>query len=148
MIDAEAQLRGSVAAPQSMNTLSKPVAEEFLRQLAQVSEALAADDQVAAIQAGQKLQELAASIDKTGEPQIDGLIAQLKQIPKISAATDLKALRQAFLPWSTAGADLALAIKRGGQASDVTVFECPMTGDSFPGAPCQGEVGSIRLRHS
>ena len=96
---------------------------------------MAADDQVAAIQAGQKLQELAASIDKTGEPQIDGLIAQLKQIPKISAATDLKALRQAFLPWSTAGADLALAIKRGGQASDVTVFECPMTGDSFPGRP-------------
>jgi membrane fusion protein, copper/silver efflux system len=139
MIDAEAQLRGSVAAPQSMNTLSKPVAEEFLRQLAQVSEALAADDQVAAVQAGQKLQELAASIDKTGEPQIDGLIAQLKQISKISAATDLKALRQAFLPWSTAGADLALAIKRGGQASDVTVFECPMTGDSFPGAPSKAK---------
>ena len=113
MIDAEAQLRGSVAAMQSMSVLSKPVGEEFLRQLAQVSEALAADDEVAAIEASQRLQDLAASIDQTGEPQIDGLIAQLKEIPKISAANDLKALRQAFLPWSTAGADLALALKRG-----------------------------------
>jgi hypothetical protein len=51
----------------------------------------------------------------------------------------LKALRQAFLPWSTAGADLALALKRGGQTSDVTVFECPMTGDSFPGAPAKAK---------
>jgi membrane fusion protein, copper/silver efflux system len=139
MIDAEAQLRGSVAATQAMSALSQPVGEEFLRQLAQVSEALAADDEVAAVEAGQKLQDLAASIDNTGESQIDGLVAHLKEIPKISAASDLKALRQAFLPWSTAGADLALALKRGGQASDVTVFECPMTGDSFPGAPAKAK---------
>ena len=139
MIDAEAQLRGSIAATQSMSALSKPVGEEFLKELAQVSEALAADDEVAAVEAGQKLQELAVSIDNTGEPQIDALIAQIKEIPKISAANDLKALRQAFLPWSTAGADFALALKRGGQASDVTVFECPMTGDSFPGAPAKAK---------
>jgi Cu(I)/Ag(I) efflux system membrane fusion protein len=139
MIDAEAQLRGSVAATQSMNALNNPVGQELLKQLAQVSEALAADDEVAAVAAGQKLQDLAASMENTGEPQIDGLISQIKEIPKISAANDLKALRQAFLPWSTAGADLALALKRGGQASDVTVFECPMTGDSFPGAPAKAK---------
>jgi Cu(I)/Ag(I) efflux system membrane fusion protein len=139
MIDAEAQLRGAVAATQSMTALNNPVGNEFLKQLVQVSEALAADDEVAAVAAGQKLQDLAASIENSGEPQIDGLIARIKQIPKISAANDLKALRQAFLPWSTAGADLALALKRGGQASDVTVFECPMTGDSFPGAPSKAK---------
>jgi membrane fusion protein, copper/silver efflux system len=139
MIDAEAQLRGAVATTQSMSALQSPVGEELLKQLAQVSEALAADDEVAAVAAGQKLQDLAASIQNTGEPQIDGLIARLKEIPKISAANDLKALRQAFLPWSTAGADLALAVKRGGQASDLTVFECPMTGDSFPGAPSKAK---------
>ena len=139
MIDAEAQLRGSVVAPQSMGTLSKPVGQEFMKQLVQVSEALAADDEVAAKQAGQKLRELAAAIGETGEPQIDQLIAQLKEIPKISAANDLKALRRSFLPWSTAGADLALALRRGGQTPDVTVFECPMTGDSFPGAPAKAK---------
>jgi Cu(I)/Ag(I) efflux system membrane fusion protein len=35
LIDAEAQLRGSVAAVQSVSALGKPVAKEFLRQLAQ-----------------------------------------------------------------------------------------------------------------
>jgi membrane fusion protein, copper/silver efflux system len=139
MIDAEAQLRGAIGTTQSMSALQNPVGEELLKQLAQVSEALAADDEVAAVAAGQKLQDLAASIENTGESQIDGLIARLKEIPQISAANDLKALRQAFLPWSTAGADLALALKRGGQASDLTVFECPMTGDSFPGAPSKAK---------
>jgi membrane fusion protein, copper/silver efflux system len=139
MIDAEAQLRGSMASTQTMSALSKPVGQEFLRQLAQVSEALAADDEVAAVEAGKKLQDLATSIEKSGDPHIDGLLAQLKETPKISGANGLKALRQAFLPWSTAGADLALALKQGGQASDVTVFECPMTGDSFPGAPAKAK---------
>lgn len=139
MIDAEAQLRGSVAATHAMNALGKPIGEEFLRQLAQVSEGLAADDAVAAIKAGQKLRELAAGIGETGETQIDQLLARVKEIPRNPAGTDLKALRQSFLPWSTNGADLALALKRGGQASDVAVFECPMTGDSFPGAPSKAK---------
>jgi hypothetical protein len=67
------------------------------------------------------------------------LLARLRQIPKDPAGTDLKALRQSFLPWSTTGADLALALKRGGQTPEVTVFECPMTGDSFPGAPSKAK---------
>ncbi len=82
MIDAEAQLRGSVAATQTVSALDKPVGDEFLRQLAQVSEALAADDAVAAIKAGQRLRELAAAIGETGQPQIDQLLARLKQIPE------------------------------------------------------------------
>jgi Cu(I)/Ag(I) efflux system membrane fusion protein len=139
MIDAEAQLRGSVAGTQTMSALGKPVGDEFLRQLAQVSEGLAADDAVAAIKAGQRLRELAAAIGETGQAQIDQLIARLKEIPKNPAGSDLKALRQSFLPWSTAGADLALAVKHGGQAPKITVFECPMTGDSFPGAPSKAK---------
>lgn len=139
MIDAEAQLRGSVAATQAMSALSKPIGDEFLEQLAQVSEGLAADDAVAAIKAGQRLRELAAALGETGEAQIDQLLARLKDIPKNPGGSDLKALRQSFLPWSTAGADLALALKRGGQAPEITVFECPMTGDSFPGAPSKAK---------
>jgi hypothetical protein len=34
-----------------------------------------------------------------------------------------------------AGADLALILKKSGQDSPWQVFECPMSGDSFPGAP-------------
>jgi len=65
MIDAEAQLRGSAAPAQAIRPLRAPVGEEFLRQLAQVSEGLAADDAVAAVKAGQKLHELATAIPDT-----------------------------------------------------------------------------------
>ena len=139
MIDAEAQLRGSVTLARPIRALGKPVGKEFLRQLAQVSEGLAADDAVAAVKAGQKLRELAASMEETGEAQVDQVIARLKEVPKSPAGSDLKALRQSFLPWSTAGADLALALEQGGQNPEVTVFECPMTGDSFPGAPSKAK---------
>ncbi len=139
MIDAEAQLRGSIAPMQPGTTLGKPVGEHFLKQLAEVSKDLAADDAVAAVKAGQRLRELAEAIGETGDGQVDQLLERLRQIPKDPAGTDLKALRQSFLPWSTTGADLALALKRGGQNPEVTVFECPMTGDSFPGAPAKAK---------
>jgi Cu(I)/Ag(I) efflux system membrane fusion protein len=139
MIDAEAQLRGSIAPKQQTPILSKPVGEQFLKQLAEVSKDLAADDAVAAVTAGQRLRELAEAMGETGDAQTDQLLAQLRQIPKNPVGSDLKALRQSFLPWSTLGADLALALKRAGQNPDVTVFECPMTGDSFPGAPSKAK---------
>jgi hypothetical protein len=141
MIDAEAQLRSSAAPAQPVSALRAPVGEEFLKQLARVSEGLAADDAVAAVKAGQSLQELAAAIPQTGEAQVDQVLARLKAIPKNPAGSDLKALRQTFLPWSLAGADLALALERGRQDPKVKVFECPMTGDSFPGV--RGEPGKL-----
>ena len=139
MIDAEAQLRGSAAPAQAIRSLRAPVGEEFLRQLAQVSEGLAADNAVAAVKAGQKLHELAAAIPDTGEAQVDQVLARLKAIAKTPAGSDLKALRQTFLPWSMEGANLALATERGGLNPEVKVFECPMTGDSFPGAPSKAK---------
>ena len=139
MIDAEAQLRGSITPMQPGTALSKPVGEQFLKQLAEVSKDLAADDAVAAVKAGQRLRELADAAGESGDAQVDQLLARLRQIPRNPTGSDLKALRQSFLPWSTAGADLALAVKRGGQNPEVTVFECPMTGDSFPGAPSKAK---------
>jgi membrane fusion protein, copper/silver efflux system len=115
MIDAEAQLRGSITPMPPGTTLSKPVGEQFLKQLAEVSQELAADDAVAAVKAGQRLRELAEALGETGDARVDQLLAQLRQIPKNPSGSDLKALRQSFLPWSTAGADLALALKRGGK---------------------------------
>jgi Cu(I)/Ag(I) efflux system membrane fusion protein len=135
MIDAEAQLRGSISSRQEIPPVTKALGQGFLKQLAEVSKDLAADDAVAAVKAGQRLWEMAEAIKETGDPQVDELVARLKQVPKNLTGSDLKALRQSFLPWSTTGADLALALKRGGQNPGVTVFECPMTGDSFPGAP-------------
>lgn len=132
MIDAEAQLRSGVVSPVAEKPSLPPQkeAEDFLRQLARVSAALAAEDTVAVVREARPLRDLAAAIPAGPEVQT------LKTLPDL-AGGDLGALRQSFLPWSLAGAELSLALQRGGQKTDLHVFECPMTGDSFPGAPEQ-----------
>ena len=82
MIDAEAQLRGSIAPAQPGTTLSKAVGEQFLKQLAEVSRDLAADDAVAAVKAAQQLRQLVDGIGETGNSQVDQLLVGLRQIPK------------------------------------------------------------------
>lgn len=124
LIDAEAQLRHAVQPvfPDPPQRPAHPAAEKFLVQLARVSAALAADDAVAATQEGRLLPDLAKEI-----PEADALHG-------LEAPTggDLSALRRSFLPWSLAGAELALSLPA---TTGLHVFECPMTGDSFPGAP-------------
>jgi membrane fusion protein, copper/silver efflux system len=130
MLDAEAQLRhlgeSSDVPTVAATTPASAEAQAFLKQLSEVSAALARDDSVAAIMAGQNLPALAEKIPSASEFQ------GLKVSP---GGSDLKALRQSFLPWSQAGAKLALDLQQAGQDAGVRVFECPMTGDSFPGAP-------------
>jgi len=131
MIDAEAQLRhlGSdavVSTPKAPAAPASPEVAAFLHQLAEVSAALARDDSVAAVSAGQTLPASAGKIP------MDPDFKNLRNSP---GGSDLKAVRQSFLPWSQAGAKLALDLERMGQDPGVVVFECPMTGDSFPGAP-------------
>lgn len=139
MIDAEAQLRLGAQTPASApETVALPPQDEaraFLTQLSRVSAALSSDDMVEAVQEGRNLRELAAAIPSGANSGFDTLVEKLKSLRDPPAGGDLKAVRRAFLPWSTAGADLSLFLARAGQHSDLRVFECPMTGDSFPGAP-------------
>lgn len=134
MIDAEAQLRSGVVSAGEAEPSLPPQqdAEAFLVQLAKVSAALASEDTVATAQEGRSLHELVAAIPDGSLPDLE----KLKSLPNPSGG-DLSALRQSFLPWSQSGSELALAMQRGGQKTDLHVFECPMTGDSFPGAPGQ-----------
>ena len=130
MIDAEAQLRhgGASHEPAASALPDAAQAQKFLNQLARVSAALAAEDAVATVQEGRSLPELIASV--SGLPDEE----TLKVLPA-PAGSDLNALRRTFLPWSNAGAALALALQRSGKKTGLRVFECPMTGGSFPGAP-------------
>jgi Cu(I)/Ag(I) efflux system membrane fusion protein len=130
MIDAEAQLRSGVsgASDHAAHALpSQKEVEAFLVQLGKVSAALAAEDTVSVVQESRGLRDLAVAIPAA--PSVE----KLRSLPEVSGG-DLAALRRSFLPWSVAGAELALATQRA-EGSDVHVFECPMTGDSFPGAP-------------
>ncbi len=139
MIDAEVQLRHGAQMPAPAVSAAplgpQKEAAAFLAQLAKISDALAADDAVAAVQAGRALPGLAATVPSGGEAAFDATVEKLKTLRDVPAGGDLKAVRRSFLPWSLAGADLALALRRGGQDPGVHIFECPMTGDSFPGAP-------------
>lgn len=143
MIDAEAQIRGPIATTEHEEHAehnahpSQENAVAFLQQLAKVSDALAADDAVAAVAAANELPALAAAIPVLGDSQTDATIHTLHELKDTITGGDLKALRKAFHPWSEAGAKLAMTLLKSGQNPGVAVFECPMTGDSFPGAPSQ-----------
>ncbi len=144
MIDAEAQLRHGTGVPERVPTQPKPATaaapsqtKAFLDQLAMVSEALASDDTVAAVNAGRSLHALAEVLPASSDPAVDESIVRLRGLVQNPGGSDLKAVRRSFLPWSLAGSELALALARTGRDPGVRVFVCPMTGDSFPGAPAE-----------
>lgn len=146
MIDAEAQLRqGAVMPTAPPQPAPGPAlapqkeAATFLEELARVSNALAMDDAVAAIQAGQNLHNLATAIPETRNGAVDDAVMKLKALSETPGGGDLKSVRRTFLPWSLDGAALAQALARAGQLPGVHVYECPMTGDSFPGAPSKAQ---------
>lgn len=147
MIDAEAQLQSggdiavaSVTSEPSNIGLPPPLeVVDFFEELIAVSQALAQDDAVAAIKAGKKLPELAAKLPASGHPAVDAAVEELKKESRSPAGSDLKAVRETFLPWSVAGSRLALALRAVGWDSGPHIFECPMTGDSFPGAPSRAQ---------
>ena len=131
-IDAETQLRGGpVEAP---ITVPEPVID-FLTQLASASDALAADNFSAASDAMQHFAHAASTLKDVGTPEVDVILAQLRHLPAPDSTQEGAKLRASFLPWATAGADLALALKKSGVKTLPIVFECPMTSESFPGAP-------------
>jgi membrane fusion protein, copper/silver efflux system len=131
LIDAEAQLRLGAARAETPAPSLPPLPEvdAFLNQLAAVSAALAAEDQVATVRESRVLPALADAL-----PESVAGAAALRQLEP-PGGSDLAALRRTFLPWSQAGAEIALAGQRGSTGADLRVMECPMTGDSFPGAP-------------
>ena len=64
------------------------------------------------------------------------LLRPIEKVGHLSAAENLKAARKAFHPFSEATVALAQALRRADKEfASVKVFRCPMTKDSFPGAP-------------
>ena len=116
MIDAEAQLRGSVAATQSMSALAQTGRRRILEATRAGFRGLGRRRRGGRRQGGPEVAGTGGRDCRRPESRRSiRVLARLKAIPKNPAGSDLKALRQSFLPWSTAGADLALALKRGRQ---------------------------------
>ncbi|MBI3882303.1 MAG: efflux RND transporter periplasmic adaptor subunit [Verrucomicrobia bacterium] len=156
LIDAQAQLNTSVsgAARDHGTTATNPpgaasavalaepehaAALEFLKFVATISDALAADEVA-------KFNELAAAshtamekLTKTaGAGESFKLsVGRIQATGHLAKADDLAAARKEFYPLSMAAVELARLAR--GPAAALKIFECPMTKDIFPGAPAKAQ---------
>ena len=132
MLDAEAQLRSGgsgTIAPQ--NQLPEAL-EQFLGKLAALAAALASDD----LSAAQKdIPAVMPMFPVGADAELSGAWSKLRDLPPFERSGDLSAWRRTFYVWSTAAAAVVFELKAAGYEVPFHVFECPMTGTSFPGAP-------------
>ena len=129
MLDAESQLRlGASLVPGKGKPLPADAAH-FLETMASVSAALAADGAVAAGKI-----EIPA-LQETKEAPFSETFLKSGKLPQLPKTSDLAQVRAGFYEWSSLATNLAIELKRQGYEVPVRVFECPMTGGSFPGAP-------------
>ena len=131
LIDSQAQLDAmATPAESSPSTQSEPVNQAalvaYMKAVAALNAALANDDLTAANAALQQLPPAPGGLIKIAAPAVN---------------TDIKALRQAFLPWSQEIA--ALATKWKTQLPDLHIFRCSMTNQLWPGA--HANAGWIQL---
>jgi Cu(I)/Ag(I) efflux system membrane fusion protein len=136
----------ATTATNALPLLTSPQREAiraFLKQVDGVTTSLAADDleafnrAAAGIHAG-----LTALMDKFSgvDPAWHPFLQRLEAASHLERAPDLKAARQAFHPFSTAVVSLSRALRRADRDfTGVRLLRCPMTKDSFPGAPTRAE---------
>ena len=132
LLDAEAQLRsGGIETVAPTKQLPAPL-EQFFGKLSALAAALASDD----LSAAQKELPISLSEPPVGvDAEISAPWTKLHELPPFEKSGDLPAIRKAFYTWSTAAAAVVLELKGAGYEVPFHVFECPMTGTSFPGAP-------------
>ncbi|MBI5772873.1 MAG: efflux RND transporter periplasmic adaptor subunit [Verrucomicrobia bacterium] len=154
LIDAQAQLNSSSAGAghahgetggasasgnpsANLSEAERATVGAFLKFVASVSDALAADDLA-------KFNELAAgshaAMEKLAGIRADSLRAVLGRVQAaahLSRAADLPAARKSFQALSLPAVELA-RLTRGPEAS-VRIFECPMTKEVFAGAPAKAQ---------
>ena len=68
------------------------------------------------------------------------LVKEVEAASHLAKVADLKEARRSFYPLSAATVALAQPARRSNNAfTELKVFRCPMTKDSFPGAPNRAE---------
>ncbi len=124
LIDSQAQIEALAAPAVTMPDTHAPAVasdtamDTFLKSAAALGSALASDDLAAANAAAAQLTPPPTAIFKSPVPH---------------SAPDLKALRQVFLPWSQELATLAAGLTP--RPDGLKIFNCPMTGRLWAGAP-------------
>ncbi len=153
LIDGQAEMNRSYASPTVMPVTTNAPAtglptltdtqrstvKDFVALADAVTASLAADDlnefnaQAAKLHAAMPaLMDSFVDADKSWHPLLKGI----EESGHLEKASDLKAARKTFLPFSTAAVALAQTLRRSEKEfASLKVFRCPMTKDAFPGAP-------------
>ena len=148
LIDGQAQLNENIAAPTpaepkatSLPPLTEPqlaAAKSFLIVVDAVTGALASDNltdfNTHAAKLHTALPALATAL--ADAPAWQSLMKKLDAVGHLATATDLIGARKVFQPFSEATVAFAKALRaQPGELASLKVFQCPMSDESFPGAP-------------
>jgi len=160
LIDAQAQLRAggsggngehkhgdtsgnaSPAALPPLTTVQRDAAKQFLAVAAALASALAADNLADFNSAVPKAHPAVAALDTAFSKNSPWrpLIDSAESAAHVESVADLKAARKGFHPLSVAAVAFAKRLRaQDAEFGSVKVFRCPMTTDSFPGAPPSAE---------
>ena len=133
LIDAQAQLNG-IAAPTPTPAGEIPEAlSSYLTLVDAVTAALASDDLAGYNAAAAKLHAAMPALMEVGDAQWRPILKRISDSGHLEAAPDLKTARKAFLPLSTAVADLAKTSR-----APLKIYSCPMVDRAVPGAKNPG----------
>jgi Cu(I)/Ag(I) efflux system membrane fusion protein len=160
LIDAQAQLRGGIshgggehrhavtsghtsgAALPPLTTAQRDAAKQFLAVAAALASALAADSLDDFNSVAPKAHATVAGLVGvfSRESPWRPLIDPAESAAHVETATDLKAARKGFHALSVAAVAFAKRLRaQDAEFGSIKVFRCPMTKDSFPGAPPSAE---------
>ena len=160
LIDAQAQLRAGVSGGHAEHThghtsdhppaatlppldsSQRDAAKQFLAVAAELASALAADNlgnfNATAPKAHPAVAALTGAFSK--ESPWHGLVDSAESAAHIESAADLNTARKRFHPLSAAAVAFTKRLRaQDSEFSSMKIFRCPMTKDSFPGAPPASE---------
>lgn len=136
LIDAQAQLNGVAASAPAKEQGEFPEAlKNYFTVVDAVTAALAADDLARYNEAAAKLHGAMPALMEAADAheQWRPIVKRISDAGHLEVAPDLKSARKAFVPLSTAVADLAKASR-----APVKIYSCPMVDQAVPGAANPG----------
>lgn len=134
LIDAQAQLNG-IGVPHPPAPKAPPALQDYFTLVDGVSAALASDNLARYNERVPKVHEAMPVLMEalSGHKEWHAILKRISDHGHLEAASDLKAARKAFLPFSMAVVDLAKAARPA-----VKIYSCPMVDQAVPGAANPG----------
>ncbi|HEU0010936.1 MAG TPA: hypothetical protein VFT34_14050, partial [Verrucomicrobiae bacterium] len=130
------------AALPPLTTAQREAAKQFLGVAAALASALASDNLGDFNSAAPKVHPAVAALatafskDSPWRP----LISSAESVAHVDSAVDLRAARKGFHPLSVAAVAFAKRLRaQEAEFGSIKVYRCPMTAESFPGAPAAAE---------